>query len=383
MLHLLEYALISLARRRIKSLMLMLVYAFVIAFYASVVFFTASLKEETLAVLQNIPELWVQKITGGRLAPISQNLTDSLRTYRGIKTVQGRIWGYVFDASSGGVFTIWGADSAFADLGLIQTEYQGKLQENQALVGLGILNARNLQVGDYLTISETEGDIQSFQIVGTFTAQADLLTHDLVILAQKSARKLVGLAPDELTDLAVRIKNTDETETIGRKIDAHFPTLRVVTRQQLRSTYETLFGWRGGIFVYGSMMAIFAFLILVWERTAGLTDEERKEIGILKGIGWQVSDILKIKLFEASIISITATLSGLLIAYFHVFWANAPLLKPFMVGWSVLYPTFELHPSINIGDVLTVFSLSVIPYLTATLIPAWKGAITDPAESLR
>ena len=380
MLHLLEYSLISLNRRRTKSLMLIIIYALVIGFYASVVFFTASLKEETLTVLQDLPEIWVQKIKGGRLHPLTKDFVDSMQTYRGIQAVEGRIWGYVFDSPSGGVFTVWGTDSTFSDLQLIETDFEGKLADNQVLVGLGILKVRNLQIGDYLTISETEGEIQSFQVVGTFSAKADLLTHDLMIVSKNSARNLVGLEANELTDIAIRIKNSDEIDNIGRKIDERFPTFRVVTRDQLRSTYETLFGWRGGIFVYGSITAIFAFLILVWERTAGLTEDERKEIGILKSIGWEISDVLKIKLFEAFIVSFTATLMGILFAYVHVFWTDAPLIKPFLVGWSVLYPVFELHPVVIIGDVLTIFSLSVIPYLTATLIPAWKGAITDPAE---
>jgi len=383
MFHLLEYALLSLWRRRTKSLMLSIIYALVIGFYASVVFFTASLKEETLTVLEDIPELWVQKIQGGRLIPLKTNILDSMKTYRGIESVKGRIWGYTFDAPSGGVFTIWGIDSAFSDLKLVQTDFEGKLKENQALVGRGILQTRNLQIGDYLTITETEEEIQSFEIVGTFVAQADLLTHDLIILSEKSARNLIGLDSTEIMDIAIRIRNTDETDNIGRKIDERFPLFRVVTKQQLRSTYETLFGWRGGIFVYGSMTAIFAFLILVWERTAGLTDDERKEIGILKGIGWDISDILKMKLFEASAISMTATLTGILLAYGHIFLLDAPLLKPFLVGWSVLYPAFDLYPIVKIGDVLTIFSLSIIPYLTATLIPAWRSAITDPAESMR
>jgi len=355
MFHLLEYALLSLWRRRTKSVMLSIIYALVIGFYASVVFFTASLKEETLTVLEEIPELWVQKIQGGRLIPLETNILDSMRTYRGIESVKGRIWGYVFDAPSGGVFTVWGIDSAFSDLKLVQTDFEGKLKQNQTLVGLGILQTRNLQIGDYLTI----------------------------ILSEKSARNLIGLDTMEVMDIAIRVRNTDETDNIGRKIDERFPLFRVVTRQQLRSTYETLFGWRGGIFVYGSMIAIFAFLILVWERTAGLTDNERKEIGILKGIGWDISDILKMKLFEASAISVTATLTGILLAYGHIFLWDAPLLKPFLIGWSVLYPAFNLHPVIKIGDVLTIFSLSIIPYLTATLIPAWRVAIIDPAESMR
>lgn len=381
MFHLLEYALLSLSRRTLKSSLLTLIYTLVVAFYASVVFFTTSLKKETLAVLEDVPELWIQNIKGGRLCPIPPHFLDSLQTYPGVQSVEKRIWGYLYDAPSAGVFTIWGVDSINMHLNLVTTRFKGKLQDNQIIVGLGVLKSRNLQVGDYFSI--TEGKIRSFQIVGTFSAKADLLTHDLIIMSQKMARQLTGLEIDESTDIAIRITNSEEVDNIAKKISQRFSTFRVVTKAQLQATYQTLFGWRGGIFIYGSIMAIFAFLLLVWERGMGTTDDERKEVAILKGIGWEISDILKLKLLEASTISVTATISGIVLAYALVFLFDAPLLKPFLVGWSVLYPAFKLHPNIDIGSVLAIFSLSVVPYLATVLFPSWKSAITDPADNLR
>lgn len=383
MLHILEYSLIFLARRWRKSLLLILVYALVVAFYASVIFFTASLKKETQSVLKNIPELWIQKIAGGRLVPMSQSFVDSLGKIRGVKRVIPRIWGYNFDSPTGAVFTLMGSDSLIQGLEMLNTQYEGSLNDSSVLCGTGFLELRGLRMGENLTLLDDQGVIRSYQIVGVFKSESDLLTRDLVILSSKEARKMLGLAPHQITDLSLEIANPLEVDNIGRKIDRRFAGIRVVTAEQLQSTYEALFSWRGGIFVYGAMMAVMAFLILAWEKASGQNDEEKKELGILKAIGWQISDVLWLKFWEGLVISALATLGGILIAYIHVFLLQAPLLKPFLIGWSVLYPPYRLSPSVDIENILIIVSLSVIPYLSATLVPAWRGAITDPAKVMQ
>ena len=90
-----------------------------------------------------------------------------------------------------------------------------------------------------------------------------------------------------------------------------------------------------------------------------------------------------LKFFEGIIISITATLLGILASLFHIFVFNAWLIKPFFIGWSILYPDYNLKMIIDGSSLLIVFLISVIPYLTASVIPAWKGAITDPAEVIQ
>lgn len=380
MFNLLSYALHSLLRRWRKQVALVVIYALVVAFYASVVFFTTSLKHETRAVLQDVPELWVQKLAGGRLVPMPTSFLDSLKNIRGVQAVVPRVWGYNFDSPTGAVFTVIGSDSLVQGLEMVQTTHKGKLEAGMALCGTGFLELRKIGVGDRLTIHDDDGEVKSFEVVGSFTAASDLLTRDLIVLPTKAAQQVLGLKTNQVTDMSLRINNENEIENIGRKLDLRFSGIRVVTKDQLSATYETLFSWRGGIFIYGTILAIFAFLILAWERASGLSADDRKELGVLKAVGWQISDVLWMKFWEGVIISLTATLGGMILAYAHVFFFQAPLLKPFLIGWSELYPSYNLFPVLDMGSFLAIFSLSVIPYLTATLVPAWRGAITDPAE---
>ncbi len=389
-MNILNYAVLSLLRSWQKQVSLIVIYALVVGFYASVVFFTSSLKTETSETLQDLPPLWVQQLQGGRLVPMSVSLQDSISKIRGIKKVFPRYWGYFFDDATGAVLTVMGSDFPNEEIGFLDFKEDYNKQENTIesesngiLVGTGILETRNLQLGDFLSLNDIDGKKVSYEIVGSFGAKSDLLTKDLIILPIKEAQKIIGLQDSLCTDIAVEIYNPEEIENIGKKIDTLFPSLRVVTLSQLSSTYQTLFSWRGGIFIYGSLLSVLAFLLLMWERASGLSSNEKKELGILKAIGWQINDVLFLKLTEGAILSITATLLGIVLAYIHVFVFNSPILKPFLVGWSVLYPAYDLQSFISFGDILSIFSLSVVPYLAATLFPAWRGATTEAADAMR
>lgn len=383
MLNILEYALVGLARRWRRNIGLVIIYTLVVAFFASVILFTGSLKREAVHVLNDLPELWVQQLAGGRLEPIRSTKIDTIAGLRGVKKVFPRIWGYYYDSPSGAVFTIIGSDTLLNGLKFQTGEINGKLDSASALCGSGFIETHFVEDGDRLGLIDHSGGLRSYRIAGVFSSDSDLLTRDLIIVSEQQARKIIGLKKGYFTDLGITVINQDEVPMIATKIDRAFPSIRVVTSAQIRATYETLFSYRGGLFVFGAMISLFAFLILAWDRAAGLSKEARQELGILKGIGWQINDVLWLKFWEGIIISGSATLAGIILAWLHVFLFNAPLLRPFLIGWSVMYPSFDLMPVIELSSILIIIILSVIPYLAATIIPAWRGAITDPAEVMQ
>jgi ABC-type lipoprotein release transport system permease subunit len=131
------------------------------------------------------------------------------------------------------------------------------------------------------------------------------------------------------------------------------------------------------------IMALLAFVIFAWDKASGLSAEERREIGILKAIGWETSDIIAVKTYEGFFVSFFSFSSGILTAYLHVFFSSALLFVPALKGWSVLYPDFRITPFIDPYQVAILFFLTVAPYTVATIIPSWRAAIVDPDSVMR
>jgi ABC-type lipoprotein release transport system permease subunit len=130
-------------------------------------------------------------------------------------------------------------------------------------------------------------------------------------------------------------------------------------------------------------MTLLAFVIFAWEKASGLSAEERREIGILKAIGWETSDVITLRTYEGSLVSFFSFVVGILLAYIHVFFFSALVFEPVLKGWSVLYPEFRIIPFIDPYQVAILFFLTVIPYTIATIVPCWKAAIVDPDLIMR
>jgi ABC-type lipoprotein release transport system permease subunit len=374
------YALLSLARRWRKFVSLILIYAMTVALFSSAIFFSDAIRSESKVILADLPELWVQQLAGGRLVPLKTAIIDSLKNMRGIQRIHGRIWGYWFDGATGAVFSIVAADSTLGGIPLMGNVELQQLDTGKILIGSGLAELRSLTTGDFLSITDVGTQTFQFEIIGQLPPETSLLSRDLIVMHPHDARRVLQYAGNELTDLAIRVRNPAEAANIGKKIDSLFPDLRVVAKPQLIATYEALFGWRGGLVMYGGLFALLAFLVLAWERASGYSREDRLELGILKACGWQIDEVLRLKMLEGLLISFTATALGIILAWLHVFFADAYLIKPLMAGWSVLYPSFYLSPHLEGSSLLFIMMLSIVPYMVATLIPAWKSAITDPAE---
>ncbi|MEM6299851.1 MAG: ABC transporter permease, partial [Bacteroidota bacterium] len=191
LLNLANYALRSMGRRWQKHVYLGLIYALVVGFYASVVFFTSALQTETQTLLQDLPEIWVQRLAGGRLVPLEAKTLDSLVDIRGVKQAYDRVWGYNFDEATGAVFTVWGTDTTLAGLDFLQTKQTDfLLTDSTTVCGTGVAELRGLELGDFLSLTDSDGEKRSFQIVGFFEACADLLTKFLILFNKKTAREV-------------------------------------------------------------------------------------------------------------------------------------------------------------------------------------------------
>jgi ABC-type lipoprotein release transport system permease subunit len=185
------------------------------------------------------------------------------------------------------------------------------------------------------------------------------------------------------SDIALTVAHPREVRKVAEKVVNLLPDSRPVLREEILRTYEAVFDWREGMVLMLLVGAGLAFAILAWEKASGLSADERREIGVLKAIGWETGDVLKMKLWEGGLISGVGFLLGFFLAYLHVFTFSAPLFAPAIKGWSVLYPDFHLTPAVDGLQLASLFLFTVVPYTAATLIPVWHAAVIDPDTVMR
>jgi ABC-type lipoprotein release transport system permease subunit len=368
--HFLDFTLSSLWRRKGKNLALVLVYTLVVFCLASVMFFTQALKREAALILRGAPEIIVQKLVAGRHELIPLAYVQRLKAIRGVQDVKGRLWGYYFDPIGRATYTIMTTEGM-------------PLKDNEIAVGAGISRVRQVFRHSAMLLRTFDGRPISFHIRGVLSPESELLSADLILMSATGFRRLFGVPPEVATDLAVTVRNKKEIPTIAAKIVDQFPDTRAITRDEILRTYEAVFDWRGGIMIAILAGAVLAFLIFAWDKAAGLSAEEKREIGILKAIGWETADVLQLKFWEGMVVSLSSFFIGIILAYFHIFYASASLFAPVLKGWATLYPNFRLTPFINGYQIAILFGFTVIPYTVATILPSWRAATIDPDVIMR
>lgn len=368
--HLIDFTLASLARRKGKNLGLLFIYTLLVFVLASVALYTHALRTEAQKVLAGSPEIVLQRLVAGRHDLIPPGYLDKIGRIRGVQKIEGRLWGYYYDSVVKANYTFM----APRDM---------QVERGEIVVGPALERSRGLAAGNGIAFRAYTGELHTFIVADVLPQSSELMSADLILMHEEDFRAFFKYPDGHWTDIALSVANPREVRNVALKLMSALPDSRPILRDEVLRTYAALFDWREGLMLALLSAAILAFGIFAWDKAAGLSAEEKREIGILKAIGWETGDIIRMKLWEGLLVSLLAFLLGYVAAYLHVFHAHALLFEPVLKGWAVLYPRFALPPHIDGLQVATLFFFTVFPYAAAVLAPIWRVATTDPDTVMR
>lgn len=368
--NILDFAISSLVRRKSKNISLLLLYSLIVALVASLIFFVQALKQEAALLLTNAPDIVVQQLMAGRQELIRTDNLARITAIRGVSGAEPRQWGYYYDPVFGANYTVM-ADPELAR------------EPGVAVIGQGVAKNQRILAGDIFSLRNAANKPALLTVKRILPFESELLASDTILISPDDFRQLFGFPENSATDIAVTVANPREIATVAVKIAESIPNSRPILKSEILRTYDSIFDWRGGIMIAILSVSILAFVIFAWDKAAGLSAEERRETGILKSIGWETADILLLKFWEGSAISLSAFMLGVAAAYIHVFFFSGALFAPVLKGWSILYPEFQLKPYIDLYQLSTLFFLTVMPYTVATILPSWLAATADADSAMR
>ncbi len=389
-IYFIEYAIQSLLRQKMKTLFITVVFTLLVFLLTSVFFITNSIKHELDSTVDSLPQIIVQNVKAGRQYDIDVDSVDAILSINGVDDVISRVWGYYYFSQFKVNFSIVGIDE-------YELQYKKSLQSivdkselydiNETvsmILGSGVHKLmRDSYYKEYFNFIKADGSIKKVYIAGEFVAQTNLESNDMIVVSKETFRDIFDMPQDKATDLVVKVSNIDEVGTIAIKIKQLFPTYSVVTNEDIKVSYQNIFDYKSGLFLALFIIALFTFFIIIYDKASGVSSEEKKEIGILKAIGWRVEDILTEKFYEAFVISFISYLVGVIFALLYVYILQAPLLSGVFVGYTDLKPVFELPFVFDFQTLFLVFLLSVPIYIAATIIPSWKVATLEADEVIR
>ena len=387
---LLDYAIRSLMRRFGKSFFILFILSLLIFVLASVLMIADAIKLELNSTLKTLPQITLQRFIAGKQSDVPIDRVEALLDIEGISAITPRVWGYYYFKPAGVNFSVVGIDAYEEQysptLNLLTQNFDMKKLANKEsmIVGEGVKKvlAENYYT-DFFNFITGDGQWKKVSIAGVFHSDLALESNDLIILPKQLAYTIFGMERDKATDIVVKVANVKEISMIVQKINERYPDMRAITQDDIRVSYQNIFDYKSGFFLALFSICAFAFFIIIYDKTSGLSSEEKKEIGILKAVGWSSDDILKEKFYESFSLSLTAFLLGIAFSLFYVYGLQAPLLRNLFMGYSALKPSFALAFHLDVSMLILLFLLSVPVYIAATLIPSWRASTLDADEVMR
>ena len=328
----------------------------------------------------------MQNTKASRLSEIEIRKADQLLTIEGVKSVTPRVWGYYNFENAGVNFTLVGIDEFERQYSTLYKNIVDSqtLHSSGMIVGSGVKKMmQENYYQEYFNFIKRDGSTKRVDLIGVFNTDIQLQANDIIVMTQEDLREIFGMDDDMANDFVVEVANRDEVTTIAAKIQEILPNTRVITNDSIKLSYENIFNYKAGVFLTLFIICIFTFFIIIYDKLSGLSSEEKREVGILKAVGWRVEDVLKEKFYEALIVSLFAYILGILLSLTYVYFFNAPLLRDVFLGFSDLKPDFELSFIFDFETLFLVFLLSVPIYIAATIFPAYRVATLDADEIIR
>jgi len=387
-IYLIEYAINSILRQKYKSIFIAIVFILLTFLLSSIFFITNSIKYELNSTVEALPEIIVQKTKAGRHDDIDVDVVDKILSITGVSDAVARVWGYYYFKNAGVNFSIVGINSyeeqCKDSLSNIVEKFDLESDSLSMVVGVGVKKIMyENYYKEYFNFIKPDGTLKKVNLGGVFDGDTQLESNDMIVMSKDLVRDIFDIEESKATDIIVKDANLNEVDTIVGKIKMIYPDTRIITSQDLKVSYQNIFDYKSGIFLALFIVSLFTFFIIIYDKASGLSSEEKREIGVLKAIGWRVDDVIKEKFYEAFIISFFSYTTGVIFSLAYVYILQAPILSNIFTGYSQLKTDFSLAFVFDIQTLFLVFFLSVPIYIAATIIPSWRVATMEADEVIR
>ena len=385
-----NFIFLLLVKHKSKHFAIFLISIFIVFLTSSILFIKNSLQKEISQALENQSDFIIQKTVANKIKDIDTSLIDEFYEINGVSKVTQRVYGQYYFMPENVYFTIIGIDffeeTTNQDLKELLNflNISKFLEKDSMIIGNGVKKVLDkyayFDSYDFKLENENSKNIKIFK---DLPKEANLIANDLIIMDINIAKRILDIKPDFATDIVLDVPNPLERQNVKEQILLKESNIRILQKDELKKEYENMFNYKGGIFLILFIVVIFTFILVLYQRYSMISSNDKREIGILKAVGWSIKDIIKLKIIENFIVAFMAFIIGVIFAYIFVFILQAPILKNIFIGFSNIKNDFILNQNIKISNLITLFLFFMVPFLSAVLIPVWKIAVIDATKSMK
>ena len=392
-----SYALGNVLKYRTRSVAIILALFISTSILCSVEFIREGVITDVSSSVDEGPDIVLQRLIGGRQVPIPDSWMGNVTNTTGVRVATPRVWGYS-DVGSGSLLTVMGVNATeyggminAVGTDILETgRFLNETDYRKMIVGQGIVDMMaasamplHVQVGTLLSLITNEGELIEFEVIGVFHSDSKIYSYDMILTDLGSAREVLGYENSTFTDIAIWTNFGSDLNSIAFRLDSRLPEARVLTSDAISDLMLKAYTGRAGVTALLWLVVLLAVILLAFTASSAGSEEARREVGLLKALGFDTVDILAIRMFESITLSLLGVSLGISFAIIFDFVLGAPLLAGYILGWGLVLLPGGIPLAISISTLFTVYAMGLIPILVASVIPSWRNAITEPDIVLR
>jgi ABC-type lipoprotein release transport system permease subunit len=376
-------ALGDLYRRRSRSTVVTLCLAAILFPFVTALAVSEGVRFQAELSVREGADIYVSESQSEATDSVDLGLREKLALLPGVSRVAPRVVGrtYVVDR----VVAVVGVERD--SLGLLGPIVRGRVPDapGEVLIGHGVSKKFGIQTGVPFTLPANNRKV--FKASGVL-APSCLWGSDIIVTHYDDANEFFR-TKGKVTHLLVY--TSSEIEPVAAAIREHRANkehdgsgqLRVEGRGTSLAKLRSAYTWSQGIFavllMVGAALTIQAFVV-----TSGSGQAElRREMGVMRAIGWKTVDLLERVAFENLAISVAAVCLSILLSLAWMKGLNGIFLAQFYVAEVGVVPEIEIPFRAIPSHLLFALAFALAITQLGGLFSVWRSGRFSPKESMR
>jgi len=244
---------------------------------------------------------------------------------------------------------------------------------NKVIVGDGMLVRLGASLGDTILVTTGAGEARPFKIVGTLHLGVRDI-DDILMLASLRDVQQLNHTPGQINEIAVAVFDLDQAQPLA-DLWKNYSLDNVESWMEANANFLEIFNLQDFIRYTISVAILLVASFGIYNVLSILVNQKRREIAILRSIGYAPRRILELFLIQGLLLGAGGAVTGLVLGH---------LVKRYMgtikfTGMGVDHLLMSYAPSIYVIG----FLLAFVSALIASILPARAASKLTPIDIIR
>jgi len=266
---------------------------------------------------------------------------------------------------------------SFSDY-ITQGDYRElKTVSNSIIIGQGAAKVMSAELGDVITITNTEGEQFTLKVVGFFESGIAEVDKVQSYTSLATTQKILGKNSNYLSDIQIKLHNLNLAPALALEYEQFFE-LDAEDIQTANAQFETGSSVRSIISYAVGITLLIVSGFGIYNILNMLIYEKMDTIAILKATGFAGVDVKKIFLTISLSIGVSGALAGILLGFLFSLGIDA---IPFDTPSLPTVNTYPIDYGVHYYLIAVIFAIATTSL--AGWLPAKKASKVDPVEIIR